>query len=208
MNDERQDAREENEEANAGSDEGHKKVQAENSDAESQKEQPNVADATEGEKANKEIDEEADEEANEAERIGLLMSSLVAVGEFEEREVPYLIDRGSPTSLCPADFVDQLEVRPASKRLTAIGGARHLVLGRVTARATLEKFEAWHDFWVTSIELDRPVIGLDFLIPNGMKVDPRAKEMNWDGGSMKLLTPATAEEELYVAHSHWRRNVT
>ena len=60
-NDERRDdAREENSEANADSDEGHEEVQAENADAESQKEQPNVADATEGEKANKEIDEDVE----------------------------------------------------------------------------------------------------------------------------------------------------
>ena len=32
-----------------------------------------------------------------------------------------------------------------------------------------------------------------------MKVDPGAREMNWGGGSMKLPTSATAEEELYVA---------
>ena len=95
------------------------------------------------------------------------MSSLVAVGEFEEREVPYSVDTGSPTSLCPVELVSQLETRPASKRLTAIGGARLPVLGRVTARVTLGKFEVWHDFWVKSIEWNGPVLGLDFL--NGTK---------------------------------------
>ena len=105
-----------------------------------------------------------------------------------------LVDTGTTSSLCPIKLINKLEIRPVSKRLLAIGGASLPVLGRVTARVTLGKFEKLQNFWVTPLDLDGSLLGLDFLVPHEMKVDPGSREMQWNEGSVKLTTPALDEE--------------
>ena len=151
-----------------------------------------------------EIRKEIVNESGQVDTIRLFLSSLVAEGEFEgDREVPFLVDTGTTSSLCPIKLINKLEIRPVSKRLLAIGRASFPVLGRVTARVTLGKFETRHNFWVTPLDLDCPLLGLDFLVPNGMKVDPGSREVQWKEGSVKLTTPALDEE----ASATQRKNV-
>ena len=124
--------------------------------------------------------------------------SLVALGEIGETDTSFLIDTGASISLCPLSFADADAIAPLGPTDTVrtVGGTALPVVGKCVMPVHLENLETTHEFWITSVELRSPLLGLDFMKPRGMNVDLKDDVLHWEGGAARLIVPSTQKEYL------------
>ena len=60
----------------------------------------------------------------------------------------------------------------------------------------IENLETTHEFWITSVELRSPLLGLDFMKPRAINVDLRDDVLHWKGGAARSTVPSTQKEYL------------
>lgn len=113
-----------------------------------------------------------------------------------------LMDTGATTSLIRTDLTKGLNIKKIKKKYLAANNQQIIINKSVMAPVKLTKFTGvrilWHKFKVVE-ELVYPVIlGMDFIVAQGIIIDGNKRQIHWQGLSVEF-SPAT--EVVAAIHS-------
>ncbi|RHY05272.1 hypothetical protein DYB36_012116, partial [Aphanomyces astaci] len=117
---------------------------------------------------------------------------VALISEHRHQAVVGLLDTGSTTSTIQQDYVDQhLIDQSATTRYTKIDKSTGVTLGKASIPFKLVDFTSGRtvvQVCKVASQLVFPlVLGLDFMIDQGMILDFKTKTITWDGASMNMM---------------------